>query len=127
MKLHNYCGLLFGNFLTVFFGAWRYTLPKIFYILSPNDPRQLQKELPQYILGHYRSAFLFCWATRGKKEDDIPTPAEVHKYMLNRAENSPLRQAVLLQLRYAENGKILNMSARKGERGSVNHFMSAIL
>jgi hypothetical protein len=46
--------------------------------------------------------------------------------MLDRAENSPPRQAVLLQLRYAEISKILNMSARKGKRGSVNHFVSAL-
>ncbi|KAL7512472.1 hypothetical protein ACHAXN_009686 [Cyclotella atomus] len=92
MKLHNCCGMLFGNFLIVFFGARRNMLPKILYILYPNDPRQLQKELPQYILVHYRSAFLFCWETRQKKDDDIPTPVEVHKYMIDRAENSPLCQ-----------------------------------
>ena len=46
--------------------------------------------------------------------------------MVKRAEDSPLRQAVLLQLRYAEISKLLRMSARIGQRGSVKHFLTAL-
>ncbi|KAL9178464.1 hypothetical protein ACHAXT_003794 [Thalassiosira profunda] len=126
MKLHNCCGIMFGNFVAVFFGAWRNTPNKVNWILFPSDPRQLEQELPQYILLHYRSAFIYLWGSRGKDPEKIPSAAEVHEYMLKRAVDSPFRQAVLLQLRYAEITKLLRMSARVGKRGSVNLFLTAV-
>lgn len=49
----------------------------------------------------------------------------LHQF-LDHAEDSPLRQAVLLQLRYADISKLLRMSARIGQRGSVKHFLTAL-
>eukprot|EP00956_Cyclotella_meneghiniana_P012646 scaffold17996_cov55-Cyclotella_meneghiniana.AAC.1 len=49
----------------------------------------------------------------------------LHQF-LDYAEDSPLRQAVLLQLRYAEISKLLRTSARIGQRGSVKHFLTAL-
>jgi hypothetical protein len=96
LKLHNSCGLLFGNFLGVFFVAWRDTLNKINWILYPSDPRQLENELYQYVLAHYCSAFLYLWESWGKKADRVPSPAGVHKYMLDRSKDCPFRQAILI-------------------------------
>ena len=52
LKLHNCGEMMFGNFLTCFFSAWRDTINKVNWILYPSDPRQLENELPQYILAH---------------------------------------------------------------------------
>ena len=59
MKTHNCRGMMFGNIVHNFFGAWRDTHAKVNWILFPKDPRQLENELPQYILSHYRSAFMY--------------------------------------------------------------------
>jgi hypothetical protein len=59
-KLHNCRGLMFGNMISHFFSAWRNTTKKVLWILYPSDPRQLENELPQYILTHYRSAFILA-------------------------------------------------------------------
>ena len=126
MKLHNCCGMIIGNFLTIFFAAWRNTLNKVLWILYPKDPRQLENELPQYILGHYCSAFIYCWESWGKSNANIPTAADVHKYMLRCAEDSPFHQACLIELRYAEITKLMRMSARIGSCGSVNLFLMEV-
>jgi hypothetical protein len=126
LKFHNCCGLLFGNFLKHFFRAWRNTSNKIDWILYPRDPRQLESELPYYILAHYRSAFTYLWQTKGSSKDDIPSAADVNAYMLERAESCPFRQAVILHLRYAEISKMMRMSYKLDERGCVDLFMAAI-
>ena len=59
LKLHNYCGIMFGNFVKHFMSAWLDTLAKVYWILFPKDPRQLENELPQYIIAMYRSAYLW--------------------------------------------------------------------
>ena len=48
LKLYNCCGDMFGNFLAIFFGAWRDSSAKVLYILNPSDPTQLEGEQPQY-------------------------------------------------------------------------------
>ena len=46
LKLYNCCGDMFGNFLGLFFSAWRDSLAKVQWILNPSDPTQLEAEQP---------------------------------------------------------------------------------
>ena len=93
MKLHNCRGMMFSNIDTLFFGAWRDTLNKVLWILYPKDSKQLDNELPQYVLSHYRSAFLYCWESWGSDPNNVPSVEDVHNYMLDRAKNSPYLSA----------------------------------
>ena len=52
----------------------------------------------------------------------MPSTVDVHRYMLERTEDCPYRQACIIELRYAEIMKLLKMSARVGRRGSVALF-----
>lgn len=122
LKFHNMCGDLFGNFLALFFRAWRDTPSKIEWILRPKDPTQLEEELWQYVLAHYRSAYIYCKSSFSRE----PTPAEVHKYMVDLAGKSPIKLAVLLHLRYAEISIMMRVSAKLGERGCVETFLCAV-
>ena len=132
MKLHNSRGRMFENILSKFIDAWRGSVAKKQWILFPSDPRQLENELPQYILLHYRSAFVYCWESMGNDRNNIPSAADVHRYMIRRAKYSPYRQAVLIELRYAEITKLMRMSAKVRDpstvekRGSVKLYMTAI-
>ncbi|KAL7540626.1 hypothetical protein ACHAXR_010257 [Thalassiosira sp. AJA248-18] len=126
MKLHNCCGIMFGNYVKHFFAAWRDTLAKVYWILFPSDPRQLENELPQYILEHYRSAFLFLWESWGNDKSNIPSAKDVHQYMIDRAKDCPYRQACLIELRYIEITKLLRNAAKVGKRGSAELFMTAV-
>ena len=118
--------MMFGNFVKEFVLAWRDTKNKANWILYPRDPNQLEKEQPQYVLSHYRSAFLYCWESWGKSESKIPSAADIHQYMLKQSEKSPFRMVVIMQLRYAEISKLMKMSARIGKWGSVKLFLTAI-
>ena len=100
---------------------------KVHWILYPKDPRQLEAELPQYVLLHYWSVFVYCWEMWGNSKDYIPSVADVHKYMLDRAENCPDRQAILIELCYAEIAKLMRMSGKLNKRGCVKLFMTATL
>ncbi|KAL7549786.1 hypothetical protein ACHAWF_015642 [Thalassiosira exigua] len=126
LKMHNCCGLMFGNFVKQFMAAWRDTLAKIYWILFPKDPRQLENELSEYILTMYRSAFLWLWDLWGRVQSKIPTAADVHHFMLERAKDCPYRQACLIEIRYAEVTKLLKNASRVGKRGSVELFMTAV-
>ncbi|KAL7523895.1 hypothetical protein ACHAWF_001594 [Thalassiosira exigua] len=126
LKTYNCCGMMFRNFLEVFFRAWRITIPKVHWILDPNDPRQLVNELYQYVLAHYRSAFIYCWQSWGKRDDKVPTPSDIHKYMLSRSKECPFRLAVILQLLYADITKLMKMAAKVGKRGSVDIFLTCL-
>lgn len=66
------------------------------------------------------------WSTFDFDKQKIPSATDVHKYMLKRAEHSPYRQAVLIELRYAEISKLMRMSAKVGPRGSVEIFLTSI-
>ncbi|KAL7525420.1 LOW QUALITY PROTEIN: hypothetical protein ACHAXR_000998, partial [Thalassiosira sp. AJA248-18] len=46
--------------------------------------------------------------------------------MLERAKDCPYRQAVLIELRYAEIPKLMRMSAKIGRRGSVELFLASV-
>ena len=109
LKLHNCRGMMFGNIDQTFYAAWRNTLNKVLWMLFPSDPYQLDCEFPQYILAHYRSAFEYCWEFLGRSNERIPSAADVHKYMLDRAKSSPYRQAILFALRYAEIAKLMKI------------------
>ena len=127
LKLHNCCGLMFSNFLSHFFAAWRDTPNKVKWILYPSDPRQLESELPYYIQAHYRSAFVWLWEYKGGPATATrPSASEVHRYMLKRANDCPLRQAVLIHLRYGEVSKMMRMSYKLGKRGCVKTFLTAV-
>ena len=60
MKFHNCRGMIFSNINILFFEAWRNTLNKVTWILYPSNKKQLENDLPQYVLSHYRSAYLYC-------------------------------------------------------------------
>ena len=79
---------MFGNFLELFFSAWRDSLAKVQYILNPSDPTQLEAEQPQYLMAQYLSAYIYCKENLGGQES---SPAEVDQYMIKRAEKSPFR------------------------------------
>ena len=126
LKLHNCCGMMFGNFVKNFMSSWRDTLAKVYWILFPKDPRQLKNELQQYIIEMYRSAFLWLWDPWGKDRERIPTATDVHRYTLERAKDCPYRQACLVELRYAEITKLLKNDSRVGKRGCAELFMTAV-
>ena len=83
--------------------------------MYPSDPRQLENKLYQYVLAHYQSMFLYYWLSWGKKNDQIPTPSDVHKYIFDRANGCPFRQAVLIELWYPKISKLMQISARVGK------------
>ncbi|EJK63705.1 hypothetical protein THAOC_15623 [Thalassiosira oceanica] len=126
MKLSNCIGTIFNNLLRTMYHAWRDTEGKLKWVLNPTNPAQIWEEEPEYVVAHYCSAYLYCWEEMGKSPSRKPTPVEVHRYMLRRAEDSPFRQAILLHLRFAEVVKILRVSAKTGPRGCVDTFLSAV-
>ena len=63
---------------------------------------------------------------QGKNKDNVPSVADVHKFMIERAKDCPYRQAVLLEIRYGEISKLMRMSAKVGDRGSVDLFLTAV-
>ena len=115
------------NFVQVFLKFWRDSAAKVEWILfKVSDPRQLEQEMPQYIIAHYRSAFIFLWELRSNTQDNCPSAMEVHEYMLARSANSPYHQAVLLHLCYYKISKLMRMSSKIGKRGSVSLFMTTV-
>ena len=126
MKFHNCCGIMFENYVKHFFAAWMNTLAKVYCIIFPSGPRQLENELPPYILEIYRSAFLWFWDLHGNGTDNIPFAGDVHEYMIKRAKDCPYRQACLIKLRYLEVTKLLQNAAKVGEWGCVELFLTAV-
>ena len=56
----------------------------------------------------------------------MPSVEDVHDFMLKRAESSPYRQAVLLELRFAEISKMMRMASKVGDGECVELFLSAV-
>ncbi len=91
--------------------------------MEPSDPNDIQAELPEYILAHYRCA-LDCLSEI--RQCNQLSPVQVNDYMLERAKCYPFVMVVLLELRFAEVSFILRDSEKSGAHGDVDAFVTGI-
>ena len=98
MKTLNANGEYFEEMLKYFFGVFRDTLDKVKWILTPSDPRQREEEYPWYLLAMYSRAH----QNLEEHLERSVSAAEVHQFMLQRAEAYPICPLVLLEIRMGE-------------------------
>lgn len=123
LELHRMRGKFFGDVFGLFVNKWRPSAGKMKWIMEPSDPNDVQMELPDYILAHYRCA-LDCLAEI--RQCDHLSPVQVNEHMLERAKSYPFVMAVLLELRFAEVAFILRDSEKSGAHGDVDAFVTGV-
>lgn len=122
LKLHNAIGKLFDYIFKYYFGTYRRTLARIFYIQFPGDSRQIEKEFPELLQAIYGSAAKYFHAKYGR----APSAKELNEFMLERGKKYPLVALIILYSRYAEVAKTMKMSERIGPRGCMKTFIATL-
>ena len=124
MEFINMRGRLSRDIFGFFGKCWRPTLPQLNWILSVSDPTDYLREMPQYILAHYRCAYEMLKNTRG--ELDNVSAVDVHRHMLDRAVEYPICMAALLDLRLVEISFMIRDAEKSGEHGDVELFVTTM-
>jgi hypothetical protein len=122
LKLLNASGQMFKSLFISMGGTYRKSIQRILYILFPHDPRQREAEEPEMLQALYAHANKQL-AIHIKRK---PSPAEVHKHMMQRAKKYPVCMLFVLWSRYASVAKMMRMSERIGPHGDIELFFSTL-
>jgi hypothetical protein len=86
LEFHRMRGRFFDEDFGYFVSKWRTTPGKQKWILEPLDPNDLEDELYEYMLAHYRCA-VDCLA---EIKGSTLSPAQINEHMLEGASNFPI-------------------------------------
>ena len=122
LKSLNASGEYFEELLKGVWSSFRDTIEKVKWILFPSDPRQRESDYSWCLLAHYWVAASELRKHLGKDVSAV----EVNDFMIQRAIEYPICALALLEIRVGTVIKLMRNSEKRGKRGCVSLFFTAI-
>ena len=91
------------------------------WVIKPGNPTAVRREFREAMMGMMYGAVEACRATM----EEEPTPAQVHKFMLERAKKEPMAFVILSWTRWVEVALMVYDSKNIGAHGDYTLFRQA--